>query len=53
MGLWIGAGKLRELWDSLRELRSSVCEGRLERTILSPVLLHVKIAQFTQFFRQV
>ena len=25
MGLWCGAGKLKELWDSLSELRSSVC----------------------------
>ena len=25
MGLWCGAGKLRELWDSLSELHSSVC----------------------------
>ena len=32
MGLWCGAGKLRELWDSLSELCSSVCERRLERT---------------------
>jgi hypothetical protein len=27
----VWAGKLRKLWDSLSELRSSVCEGRLER----------------------
>ena len=25
------AGKLRKLWDSLSELRSSVCERRLEK----------------------
>jgi hypothetical protein len=47
------AGKLRKLWDSLCELRSSVCERRLERTVLRPALLPVKTAQFTQFFRQV
>ena len=48
----VWAGKLRELWDSLSELRSSVCERQLERTVLRPVLFPVKIAQFTQFFRQ-
>ena len=49
----VSAAKLRKLWDSLSELRSSVCERRLERTILRPALLPVKTAQFTQFFRQV
>jgi hypothetical protein len=43
----VSAGKLRELWDSLNELRSSVCERRLERTVLRPALLPVKTAQFT------
>jgi hypothetical protein len=47
------AGKLRKLWDSLSEVRSSLCGRRLERTILRPALLPVKTAQFTQFFRQV
>jgi len=53
--LWIvvSAGKLRKLWDSLSELRSSVCERRLERTVLNAALLPVKTAQFTQFFLQV
>jgi hypothetical protein len=42
------------VWDSLSELRSSLCERRLERTVLRPALLPVKTAQFTQFFfRQV
>jgi hypothetical protein len=41
-----------KLWDSLSELRISLCERRLERTILRPELLPVKTAQFTQFFRQ-
>ena len=41
------------MWVSLGELRSSVCERRLERTILRTALLPVKTAQFTQFFRQV
>jgi len=31
----VSAGKLRKLWDSLSELRSSLCERRLERTVLS------------------
>jgi len=49
----VSAGKLRKLWDSICELRSSVCEIRLERIVLRPALLPVKTAQFTQFFRQV
>jgi hypothetical protein len=48
----VSEGKLRKLWDSLSELRSSLCETRLERTVLRPALLPVKTAQFTQFFRQ-
>jgi len=46
----VSAGKLRKLWNTLSELRSSVCERRLERTVLRPALLPVKTAQFTQFF---
>ena len=49
----VSVGRLRKLWDSLSELRSSVCERRLERTVLRPALLPVKTTQFTQFFRQV
>ena len=49
----VSAGKVRKLWDSLSELRSSLCERRLKRTVLRPALLPVKTAQFTQFFRQV
>jgi hypothetical protein len=49
----VSAGKMRELWDSLSELRSSLSERRLERTVLSPALLPVKTAQFTHIFRQV
>jgi hypothetical protein len=50
----VSAGKLRELWDSMSELRSSLCERRLLTWIvLRPALLPVKTAQFTQFFRQV
>jgi hypothetical protein len=49
----VSAGKLRELWDSLSELRSPLCERRLDRTELRPVLLPVKTAQFTRVFRQV
>jgi len=29
----VSAGKLRKLWDSLSELRSSLCERRQERTV--------------------
>ena len=49
----VSAGKLSKLWDSLSELRSYLCERRLERTVLRPALLSVKTAQFTQFFLQV
>jgi hypothetical protein len=49
----VSTGELRKLWDSLSELRSCLCERRLERTVLRPALLPVKIAQFTQFFLQV
>ena len=49
----VSAGKLRKLWESLSELRSSLCERWLERTVLRLALLPVKIAQFTQIFRQV
>jgi len=48
----VSAGKRRKLCDSLSELRSSLCERRLEMTVLRSALLPVKIAQFTQFFRQ-
>ena len=48
MVVW--AGKLRKLWDSLSELRSSLYERLLERTVLRPALLPIKTAQFTQFF---
>jgi len=49
----VSAGKLRKVRDSLSELRISLCERRLERTVLRPALLPVKTAQFTKFFRQV
>ena len=49
----VSAVKLKKLWDSLSELRSSVYERRLERTVLRLALLPVKTAQFTQFFLQV
>ena len=47
------AGKLRKLLDSMSELRSSLCERRLEMTVLRPALLPVKTEQFIQFFRQI
>jgi len=37
----------------MSEIISSLCERRLERTVLRPDLLPVKIAQFTRFSRQV
>jgi hypothetical protein len=58
---WIKTGELRKLWDSLSELRSSVCERQLEGTVMRPALCqncavysvfssgktsHSKIAQF-------
>jgi hypothetical protein len=49
----VSAGKLRKLWDSLSELRNSLCKRRLEGTVLRPALLSVKTAQFKQFFHQV
>ena len=49
----VSAGKMSKLWDSLSELRSSSCERRLERAVLKPALLPVKIAQFARFLRQV
>jgi len=49
----VSASKLRKVWDSVSELRSSLCERRLERTVMRPALLPVKTAQFTQFFLQV
>jgi hypothetical protein len=48
--IMVWAGKLRKLWDSLSELRNSLCERRLERTVLRRALLPVKTAQFTQFY---
>jgi hypothetical protein len=45
----VSAGKLRKLWDTLSELRSSLCERRLETTVLRSALLPVKIVKFTQF----
>jgi hypothetical protein len=47
----VSAGKLRKMWDSVNELRSSLCERRLERIDQWPALLSVKTVQFTQFFR--
>jgi hypothetical protein len=49
----VSAGLMRKLWDFLKELRSSLRERRLERTVLRPGLLSVKTAQFAQFFSQV
>ena len=49
----VSAGALRKLWDSLSELRSSVCERKLKRTVPRPGLLPVKTGQFIQFLIQV
>jgi hypothetical protein len=51
--IMLSAGKLRKLCDSLSELRGSLCERRLERTVLRSALMPVKTAQFTLFFRHV
>jgi hypothetical protein len=48
--IMVSASKLRKLWDSLSELHSSVCERRLERTVLRPALLPDKTAQFYSVF---
>jgi len=45
----VSAGKLRKLWDSLSELRSSVCERRVERTVPRPALLPVKLHSLLSF----
>ena len=51
MPSWCGQDKLRELWDPLIELRSSLCvKDDLERTVLRHALLPVKTAPFTQLF---
>ena len=42
----VSAGKLRKLWYSLSELRSSLCERRLERTVLRSALLPAVYAVF-------
>jgi hypothetical protein len=49
----VSAGKLRKMWGSLSELHSSLCERRLEKTVLRPAVLPVKTGQFTQFIGQV
>jgi hypothetical protein len=45
----VSAGKLRKLWDSLSELRSSLCERRLERTDLRLALLPSKLCSLLSF----
>ena len=49
----VSVGKLRKLWDFQSELRSSMCEKRLENIVLRSPLSLVKTAQFTQFLCQV
>jgi hypothetical protein len=44
--------KKSRLWDSLSELRNSLCERLLERAVPKPALLPVKTGQFAQLFRQ-
>jgi hypothetical protein len=41
--------KLRKLWDSLSDLRSSLCKKRLERTVLRRALLPVKMRSLLSF----
>ena len=38
----VPAGKLRKLWDSLSELRSSLCERRLEMTVLRHIYAGIR-----------
>jgi hypothetical protein len=45
----VSVGKLRKLWDSLSELRSSLFERPLEGTVLRSALLPIKSVHFTQF----
>jgi len=49
----VSTGKTRKLWDSLSELRSSLCEIQLEQTFWRPALLPVKTASFALFYRQI
>jgi len=49
----VSAGKLRKLWDSPGELRSSLCERRLERAVVRPALLPVKNCAVYSVFRSV
>jgi hypothetical protein len=45
----VSAGKLRKLWDSLSELRSSQCERRLERTVEACAIARQTCAVYTVF----
>jgi hypothetical protein len=45
----VSAGKLRKLWDSPSELRSSLFEMRLEKIVLRPALLPVKMRSLLSF----
>jgi hypothetical protein len=45
----VSASKLRKLWDYLSELRSSLCERRLERTVLRPALCLSKLRTLLSF----
>ena len=45
----VSAGKPRKLWDSLSELRSYLSERRLEKTVLRPALLPVKLRSLLSF----
>jgi hypothetical protein len=46
----VSAGKLRKLWDSLSELRSSLCERRLEMTAPSLRYCLSKLRNLLVFF---
>jgi hypothetical protein len=47
--IMVSAGKMSKLWDSLSELRSSLCERWLERTALRPALLLSKLRSLLSF----
>jgi hypothetical protein len=46
----VSAGKLRKLWDSMSELRSSLCERRLERQLRSLRYCLSKLCNLFSFF---
>ena len=50
---WCHRGKMRKLWDSLSELRISVCERRWKRQFWGLRYCLSKLRSLLRFFRQV